>query len=459
MCLHALLVGLIAAPCTWLQGEAPAANRRIELPASSAVVHGTMLRYEPEPNKNCLGYWTKVEDWAEWTFDVPRAGRFALEVWQGCGKGHGGSEVMVEVFEQRFHFVVEDTGHFQNFTPRLLGCVELSAGEHSLALKPQSKPAAAVMDVRRVRLIPVHPLRASTPAAKVWSQRVLFLGDSITYGGEWTAFVEAYLRLQSPGQPFDFINVSLPSETVSGLSEPGHAGGAFPRPDLHERLDRVLARLKPAVIVACYGMNDGIYLPFDAARFAQFKDGIVRLRQAAAAAGASVVHVTPPVFDRVATSANARPVGRESRSPEVSYDEVLERYSAWLVAQRSQGWQVVDVHARMARFLAERRADDGRFRLAEDGVHVNTQGHWLIARELLAWLEVADAALVADSFDLATLGEPTAAEVLRLVQQRQRLLRDAWLSEVGHQRPGLPLGKPLAEAEREASELLQQLLR
>ncbi len=452
MCLHALLVGLIAAPCTWSLGEAPAANRRIELPASSAVVHGTTLRYEPEANKNCLGYWTKVEDWAEWTFDVPRAGKFALEVWQGCGKGHGGSEVTVEVAEQRFHFVVEDTGHFQNFTPRLLGCVELPAGKHSLALEPQSKPAAAVMDVRRVRLIPVHPLRDSTPAAKGWSQRVLFLGDSITYGGEWTAFVEAYLRLQNPGEPYDFINVSLPSETVSGLSEPGHAGGAFPRPNLHERLDRVLARLQPAVIVACYGMNDGIYLPFDEARFAQFKDGIVRLRQAAAAAGASVVHLTPTVFDPV-------PPSGESGSPDASYDEVLDRYSAWLVAQRSQGWQVVDVHARLARFLAERRADDARFRLAEDGVHVNAQGHWLIARELLAWSGVADAALVADSFDLATLGEPRAAEALGLVQRRQRVLRDAWLSEVGHQRSGLPLGKPLAEAEREASELLRQLPR
>src|SRR5688572_31351992 len=34
----------------------------ILLHASKAIVHGTMLRYEPETNKICLGYWTKPEE-------------------------------------------------------------------------------------------------------------------------------------------------------------------------------------------------------------------------------------------------------------------------------------------------------------------------------------------------------------------------------------------------------------
>ncbi len=36
----------------------------ISLHSSKAKVTGTMLRYEPEPHKNTLGYWTKVEDTA-----------------------------------------------------------------------------------------------------------------------------------------------------------------------------------------------------------------------------------------------------------------------------------------------------------------------------------------------------------------------------------------------------------
>src|SRR4051812_36869652 len=66
-------------------------------------------------------------------------------------------------------------------------------------------------------------------------RRVVFLGDSITYAGQYIEFLEAYLRVQDPGFRCEFLDLGLPSETVSGLTEPGHAGSRFPRPDLHER--------------------------------------------------------------------------------------------------------------------------------------------------------------------------------------------------------------------------------
>jgi lysophospholipase L1-like esterase len=316
------------------------------------------------------------------------------------------------------------------------------------------------MDIRRVALLPVNPVPSLTSAARALSggKRVVFCGDSITYAGEWVVFVEAYLRLQDPRATFDFINIGLPSETVSGLSEPGHAGGAFPRPDLHERLDRALAKLKPDVVVACYGMNDGIYYPFGEERFAAFQSGMRRLREKAAASGAKVIHVTPPTFDPVPIKGNTLPAGRdEYRQPYEGYNEVLDRYSAWLVSQRTQGWEVADIHAPMNAYLAARRADDSRFRLAGDGVHASTEGHWLIARGFLRAVGVPDAALHADSFELATLGSPVASEVLELVKRRQRVLKDAWLNEVGHKRPGMAKGKPVADAEREAAELEKRL--
>ena len=88
------------------------------------------------------------------------------------------------------------------------------------------------------------------------------------------SYIDAYLTLQYPDRDFEIINVGLPSETVSGLSESGHADGKFPRPDLHERLKRILERTKPDLIFSCYGMNDGIYLPFDEERFQKYKEGI-----------------------------------------------------------------------------------------------------------------------------------------------------------------------------------------
>lgn len=104
-------------------------------------------------------------------------------------------------------------------------------------------------------------------------KKIVFLGNSITYSGQYVDYVETYLRLSYPDREWDFINIGLPSETVSGLSEEGHADGKFPRPDLHERLDRVLNELKPDLIFANYGMNDGIYLPFDEERFKAYQLG------------------------------------------------------------------------------------------------------------------------------------------------------------------------------------------
>jgi arylsulfatase A-like enzyme len=130
-----------------------ASDGNILLHCNWAEVHGTMLRYEPLPHKNTLGYWVRAEDWASWEFTVTKPGQFTIEVLQGCGKGQGGSEVEVSVGEQKVLFIVEDTGHFQNFKPRDIGTVVIEkAGRYTLNLKPKKKAAAAVMDVRSITL-------------------------------------------------------------------------------------------------------------------------------------------------------------------------------------------------------------------------------------------------------------------------------------------------------------------
>ena len=101
--------------------------------------------------------------------------------------------------------------------------------------------------------------------------RVVFLGDSITAAGHFVSYVEAHLRLQVQGDPVEVINLGLPSEGCTGLSEPDHP---FPRPNVHERLARALEKTRPDVVVACYGMNDGIYYPFSQDRFKKYQQGM-----------------------------------------------------------------------------------------------------------------------------------------------------------------------------------------
>ena len=135
----------------------------VTLHGRDATVRGTMLRWEPAEKKQTLGFWTRATDAAEWTFSIDTTGTFDVEVLQGCGTGQGGSDMAIDVDPgqsqaARLAFVVEDTGGFQAFKPRIIGRVTLgAAGEHVLRIQPKKIAKAAACDIRQVRLVPVAP--------------------------------------------------------------------------------------------------------------------------------------------------------------------------------------------------------------------------------------------------------------------------------------------------------------
>lgn len=124
------------------------------LPEDLSQLGGPTLRYESDPRKNTLGYWTQSGDRAWWQLQIPRGGRYEVRILQGCGAGSGGAVVQMEAAGQTCSFTVQDTGHFQNFVWRSVGELEFKdAGEVGLWVIPQSKPGVAVMDLRQVRLV------------------------------------------------------------------------------------------------------------------------------------------------------------------------------------------------------------------------------------------------------------------------------------------------------------------
>jgi len=272
-------------------------------------------------------------------------------------------------------------------------------------------------------------------------KRVLFIGNSITYAGRYVQIIEAYQRAKFPNQEINIYNVGLPSETVSGLSEEGHAGGRFPRPDLHERLARVLNQIKPDLVIATYGMNDGIYLPLDEDRFLKFKEGICWLHDQVVFSGAKIIHITPSLYE-------------EKANENSGYGKVLDTYSHWLTQQKN--WQVIDTHSALHKYLSTELKKDANFRISKDGVHPGDQGHWIMAKEILRYLGAKKIGRMNSIEEmLEPVKDPKA--FFDLVVERHNILKDAWLTQTGHKRPEMKKGIPLSEANVKAADLMKKM--
>jgi lysophospholipase L1-like esterase len=334
--------------------------------------------------------------------------------------------------------------------------------------------------------------------------KVLFLGDSNTYAGQFIAYVDAYLAGRFPDQRFELINLGLPSETVTGLTEEGHP---FPRPDVHERAERALEKIKPNYVIVCYGMNDGIYHPFSPDRFTKYKECTLALLAKIRKAGAQPILMTPCPFDPVPLQGRTQPKGAtkfDYTKPYEGYDEVLTKYSEWLISLRSKDLPVADPHSVIAEFLAELRKTDPKYVISRDGIHPNSTGHALVALTLLKELNAPTAFAIVEGKAMKTLANipmpalkdwhPALAKrygemnqiaftrglapgakivvegvalgrvskdaaglvpnsesrvagkadaILKLTSERESLVRHAWLTEVGHKRPGIAAGQPL----------------
>jgi lysophospholipase L1-like esterase len=240
--------------------------------------------------------------------------------------------------------------------------------------------------------------RAEEPKAENGHARtILFLGDSITAAGGYVHTIEAELVRHAPTNSWKVINHGKNSETVSGLSEEYHPDR---RPCLFARLDGELADTKPDWVVACYGINDGIYHPFNAKRFAAYQAGIESLIRKVQASGARLVLLTAPPYARpgpefpkgtsapeaakllakanaeaeMAAEKNPRKFGY--MSPYAYYDNVMAQYAKWLLSLNSRN-DVIVIDLRTPMLPSLKEAYDGDF------IHPNKVGHELIAQAFL----------------------------------------------------------------------------
>ncbi len=280
--------------------------------------------------------------------------------------------------------------------------------------------------------------------------RVLVLGDSITHAGTYVTYLAQRLG-RTHGRLPDLIAIGLASETVSGLSEQDHP---FPRPCVHERLGRALERIKPQVVVACYGMNDGIYHPPGEVRRQAFQQGITTLIDQSRAHGAVVILLTPPPFDPQPVLAKLRPAGAADysyKAPFAGYGGVLEAFAQWELTLPASSARVIDLNGPMTAYVARRRISEPTFAFSGDGIHPNDQGQLLMTDLLLTGLGYPSVGADLAQGVVTITGDPLFAQIKRWREVRS----NGWRDHVGFTREKTVTRATIADVESEVATLAQ----
>ncbi|MEM6630325.1 MAG: SGNH/GDSL hydrolase family protein [Bacteroidota bacterium] len=275
-------------------------------------------------------------------------------------------------------------------------------------------------------------------------ENILFLGNSITYGGRYVDYIETAFILQAQNHEVGIIDLGLSSETVSGLSETDHP---FPRPSLEDRLTACLDSIQPDQVVACYGMNCGIYHPFDGSRFSAFQEGIQLLVDQTQSRGIKLTLLTPPPFAARLRDSFPEPnsLGYSYRFPYVQYDAVLGSYADWMLGfAANNDIEVVDIRTPLEEHMDLAYS-------SKDIIHPNSLGHALIAESLLeTWNRSVFPQVLTFGNDL-TAEDSTWQAVEEIVRKQRESYDRALLNHIGHQHPGilkqavLPLGDAFQE--------------
>lgn len=263
-------------------------------------------------------------------------------------------------------------------------------------------------------------------------KKIVFVGDSITQDARYVSYVTYYLNRLHPDKKFDITGLGLGSETLSGLSEEGHAGGKFPRPCLFERLGRLLEKTKPEIVFACYGMNDGIYQPLDEQRFDAFRKGVNKLITQCKEAGVKEIFlITPPIHD-------------DPKGATTDYDKVMAAYAAWQVSLKIPNVHVIDLHTAM------RKARDARNELfSKDRVHPGDEGHLLMAKTILDGIGVK----IPEESPATIQADPLFTKAKQLIQHRWT----HWMKHIGYTREKTVAPQPLGDAETQASTIQEEM--
>ena len=209
---------------------------------------------------------------------------------------------------------------------------------------------------------------------------VVFLGDSITHGGSYHAYIADYYRTRFPAADIRFVNAGLSGDTAAGALA---------------RVTEDVAARTPTQVAVHFGMNDvgrSAYLPVatteslaeQAAARERYRVSLTKLVEnvRAAAPSARLTYLTPTPYDERVVITNAPPnrTGWASVN-NVGCNAALGAFAGFVLEKgKADGVPTVDWYSPLDRFLRERQAVDPHFRITRiDRVHPEALGHAIMS--------------------------------------------------------------------------------
>lgn len=214
-----------------------------------------------------------------------------------------------------------------------------------------------------------EPLKSASTIPQFQNgSRCTFIGDSITQGGKYRAYIELFYLTRFPERKMEFYNCGISGDTAEGGVR---------------RYNFDIASKKPTVATIMFGMNDvnrDLYDPTKGAPDSQ-KQGIAldkydqnlhllvsKLKES----GVSVIIMTPTPYDDTSTLQTANRPGVNK-----ALEECANRDRA---LAESAGVALLDFHQPMTSLNASLQAlDPAASIIGQDRVHPGAPGHLLMA--------------------------------------------------------------------------------
>ncbi len=216
------------------------------------------------------------------------------------------------------------------------------------------------------------------------SDRVCFIGDSITNAGEYMAHIQLYYATRFPQNKVSFFNCGISGDKTGGV---------------YSRIDNIF-RYNPTIATVMLGMNDvenTLYNPVNNITQATLEKRIEvnkryyelmpKLIDSLLAKNVRVVSITPSIYDETAQIERKPWLGRQESL--LQYSEFLRKLAA------DKGLQLVDFNAFMLELNAKEQKKDPTFTVVgEDRVHPRGRSAFFMSYKFLK--DVKETALVSD---------------------------------------------------------------